>query len=228
MLRVLRNEAGERKPPPLRAKEKEGTIGHIYPRVTKVLGLGALLLVLTAGIAAAALPQWYTPCYLPNSDPNKRPVCDGTPETDWIVGLNDNNTPDKPEDDSDPGLSQKFYGKEKLDQLEGKRGNDTINGNGGGDWLYGGFDDDTVNGGGGNDHLIDRAGKYPIESGLPDSDRLNGGDGDDEFYIADGDDDDVVNCGPGADKVVEKDPGDTIAADCEQETTVSNAVAKKE
>ena len=118
MLRVFRNEAGERKPPPLRAKEKEGTIGHIYPRVTKVLGLGALLLVLTAGIAAAALP--------PNATECSAPVCTGTALTDWIVG------PD-PDDTSKPQEGQTFNGLDKLDQLEGKRGNDTINGDGGSD-----------------------------------------------------------------------------------------------
>jgi hypothetical protein len=82
-----------------------------------------------------------------------------------------------------------------------------------------------VNGGANDDHLFDKAGAYP--SG-PDTDHLYGGGNDDEFYIADGDGDDYVNCGGGTDKVVEKDPEDTIAANCEQKTTVRNAVAKEE
>jgi len=96
----------------------------------------------------------------------------------------------------------------------GMRGNDTINGAGGGDILRGGDGDDTLNGDAGFDALYGEAGDDTMNGGA-DSDTLNGGDGNDTLNgdagndtlhgdngndtIHGGADDDVIDGGSGTD-----------------------------
>jgi Ca2+-binding RTX toxin-like protein len=159
-------------------------------KAIKLSVLGGLILILAVGVAVAK-PEIATPCYTAN--------CDGDDQSNWIVGGDGTQ--------EDEIIDQTYKGLARLDQLEGKVGNDIIEGGTGPDYLYGGEDNDQITGGGGNDYLADKAG---ASNGGPDTDVLKGGGDDDVFYTADGDPDDDIYCGPGYDKVVEKDPGDEI------------------
>jgi Ca2+-binding RTX toxin-like protein len=159
-------------------------------KAIKLSVLGGLILILAVGVAVAK-PENPTYCYIAN--------CDGDDQSNWIVGGDGTQTGEI--------IDQTFKGLARLDQLEGKVGNDIIDGGTGNDYLYGGEDNDQIVGGGGNDYLADKAGAF---NGGPDTDVLKGGGDDDVFYTADGDPDDDIYCGQGYDKVVEKDPGEEI------------------
>jgi len=111
-----------------------------------------------------------------------------------------------------------FKGTGKAEQISGLGGGDQINGGGGGDLVLGGKGQDEVADGLGQDTVYGGAGK----------DNLIGQGGDtslDHFYAGGGDDivqpwdspavKDIVNCGPGTDKVY-ADKADIIKDNCER------------
>ncbi len=80
--------------------------------------------------------------------------------------------------------------------LGGEDGNDTLNGNGSSEVVYGGAGNDTLNGGDNNDHLIGGTGNDTLR-GDEGNDRLVGGDGNDT--LQGGDDSDILVGGASAD-----------------------------
>ena len=106
-------------------------------------------------------------------------------------------------------LSGKCVGTKKADEIRGTVGADTILGRGGNDTILSHGGDDEIHGGDANDIILD------FGPG-PDVDTIFGDDGDDSINVREGAadvDPDVVDCGPGTDKVT-ADPGDTLI-DCE-------------
>ena len=85
------------------------------------------------------------------------------------------------------------------DYLAGGGHDDFIEGAGGNDTLVGGAGDDRIDGGPGNDIITGGAG----------ADHLNGGPGSDTIYAADGERD-IIDCGPGRDRVVADDVDKTV------------------
>ena len=111
-----------------------------------------------------------------------------------------------------------FTGTDKAEQISGLGGGDQINGGGG---------DDLVEGGKGSDEVADGLGQDTVYGGAG-KDNLIGEGGDtslDHFYAGSGDDilqprdvpavKDVINCGPGTDKVY-ADQADVVRDNCEQ------------
>jgi RTX calcium-binding nonapeptide repeat (4 copies) len=101
------------------------------------------------------------------------------------------------------------------DLLEGAGGDDIAGGGGGievmlgqagDDYLAGGPDQDLVFGGDGDDQLQGDDGADALIGG-PGDDRISGGLGGDQAFVADGEGDDVVDCGIGSD-AVRQDRGD--------------------
>ena len=85
----------------------------------------------------------------------------------------------------------RWSGTARADYKGGSGFDDALSGLGGNDTLNGGNGDDVIDGGAGNDVITGGAG----------ADRLLGGPGSDTIYAADGERD-VVDCGPGRDRVV--------------------------
>jgi hypothetical protein len=69
------------------------------------------------------------------------------------------------------------------DTLYGMDGHDTLKGQSGADVLYGGDGDDTLYGGAGRDELFGNDGNDGLFGGVGESDRLNGGAGEDRFLV---------------------------------------------
>ena len=80
------------------------------------------------------------------------------------------------------------------------------------DFAEGGRGGDVLRGGSGSDELDDFQ-----PSDIDDTDQLLGWENDDFLYAVDGDGNDTLNCGPGADDCY-GDDGDTIV-NCENEST---------
>lgn len=103
---------------------------------------------------------------------------------------------------------RRIVGTNKADYLAGGGHDDVILGRGGNDTILGGAGDDLLEGGAGND----------VITGGPGADRIFGGPGSDTIYAADGEKD-VVDCGPGDDRVI-ADPYDVVK-NCEVVTRVT-------
>lgn len=113
-------------------------------------------------------------------------IFDGPSRPEWPVPAGDDGEAGEG-DDIQPNV-ENVYGGAGGDDLIGSAANNRITG------LWG---DDYIEGNAGNDTLLGRAG----------ADALLGGAGDDRFYTEDGEKD-WINCGPGRDRVVERDPFD--------------------
>jgi RTX calcium-binding nonapeptide repeat (4 copies)/WD40-like Beta Propeller Repeat len=103
-----------------------------------------------------------------------------------------------------------IVGTQKADYLAGSGNDDTVEGLGGNDTILGGAGDDKLDGGAGNDVINGGAG----------ADTIDGGAGSDTIYAADGERD-VIDCGPGNDRVV-ADPVDKTV-NCEVVTTTTSS-----
>ena len=121
-------------------------------------------------------------------------------------------------------------GTEGRDWLFGFRGNDTLNGLGGSDFLFGGADNDTVNGDDGVDYGWGGSGNDTVNGGNHadwlyagrGADSVNGGDGNDHlFAAADDGQHDSLDCGPGERDRALIRPGDT-AVNCERVRSVTS------
>jgi len=107
------------------------------------------------------------------------------------------------------GKAEKISGLGGGDQINGGGGNDLVEGGKGSDEVGDGLGQDTVYGGAGNDNLIGQGGDTS-------SDRFIAGGGDDTVQPWDSPAvKDVVNCGPGTDKVY-ADKADEINDNCER------------
>jgi Ca2+-binding RTX toxin-like protein len=120
-----------------------------------------------------------------------------------------------------------IIGTDHTDVFKGTSKAEQISGLGGGDQINGGGGNDLVQGGRGSDELGDGLGQDSVYGGLG-KDNLIGQGGDtssDHFYAGRSDDilqpwdspavKDVVNCGPGIDKVY-ADKADVIKDNCER------------
>jgi Ca2+-binding RTX toxin-like protein len=165
-------------------------------RIPLIMAIGALLLVLSAGVALAHLNHI-------NCDPD-RAKCQGTDERDHISGSNSGDNIYADRDDGDNNG--------RADVVEADAGDDIVRGQEGNDELGGGEDDDTLYGNIGDDEIFDR-----FAFGPDDEDTVYGASGDDEIDVLDGDGDDVVSCGTGRDRVW-ADPGDDVKGNCERES----------
>jgi Ca2+-binding RTX toxin-like protein len=109
-----------------------------------------------------------------------------------------------------PGAQQDctVTGTNNGETLTGTSGDDIICALGGRDRVNGLGGSDTIRGGGGNDRLVDpSANPNPTSTSSTEADRLNGETGKDRINSRDGAGDDVVNGGPGRDRI-KKDKGD--------------------
>lgn len=93
------------------------------------------------------------------------------------------------------------------------RGNDTITGNDGVNWLWGRNGNDTIDALGGQDEVRGGNGDDIITGGTG-TDTLYGEVGNDEIFAEDGEAD-VIFCGPSTADVAHADSIDTVNADCE-------------
>jgi Ca2+-binding RTX toxin-like protein len=167
-------------------------------RIPLIMAVGALLLVLSAGVALAHLNEFY--CNDKNPD---TPLCPGTDERDHIIGsINFPGTDDIYADDNDSD------NRGSADVVQGRDDDDIIRGQEGNDHLAGGPDDDTLYGNSGHDLIID-------SESTGDEDVAYGSAGDDNIDVKDGDGDDWVSCGKGRDRVW-FDSGDVIRGNCER------------
>lgn len=116
--------------------------------------------------------------------------------------------------------SDSLYGGPRADALDGGNGPDLLRGHGGRDGLTGGAGDDVLYGGRGGDWLTDWVATELDVTGPQDRDRLVAGQGNDFIGLADGADEvragpgddlvkidvdgtvDVIDCGPGRDRVL--------------------------
>lgn len=78
------------------------------------------------------------------------------------------------------------------DSMLGQQGHDAINGGVGADYLYGHQGDDALSGGSGNDNLNGQEGNDLLNGGLG-NDQLSGGDGADRYVLARGGSSDTIN-----------------------------------
>lgn len=169
-------------------------------RIPLIMAVGALLLVLSAGVALAHLNH----INCANQDPENR-LCKGTDGRDHIIGS-----------DSTPGEDNIYADNNDSDNrgdadvVEGRDEDDTIRGQEGADELAGGEEDDDLYGNSGGDVIVDR-----VDYGPDDVDTVYGGGGDDDIDVKDGDGDDWVSCGKGRDRVW-FDSGDVIKGNCER------------
>jgi hypothetical protein len=124
-----------------------------------------------------------------------------------------------------------LLGGDGRDRLLGGPGNDQSDGQGGADLLVGGPGDDNQQGGVGNDVIFANAGRDVTNGGAgndrlfalaradvsgPDDtagDAVNGDEGNDRIFVRDGEQD-VVDCGPGFDRV-RADFKDIVNTNCE-------------
>lgn len=116
-----------------------------------------------------------------------------------------------------PDAGDVLLGGGDFDKIFGRGGDDTIRGGGDKDVLYGDAGDDDLHGDDGRNKVYGGLGNDTLTS-IADptgyGDFLSGGDGDDIFSAADGDDRDRIGCGSGAD-LTDADPQDTRKSDCE-------------
>jgi Ca2+-binding RTX toxin-like protein len=176
--------------------------------ITMIVAAGALLMLVTAGVAVARQAQIICDDQSPAVDGG---ACKGTRGDDAEPDKNGDGWPDggiygTAFDDHITALAG-------ADRVDGEFGDDTLEGGGGADYIEGDYGDDTLYGGKGRDTLRVARGKDAVYGG-PDADTI-------EVY--DGDADDTVSCGGGKDIVYYDDratginrPGsDKIAKDCE-------------
>lgn len=100
------------------------------------------------------------------------------------------------------------------DNVNAGSGNDCVHGGGGNDTLAGGSGADQVDAGDGDDAINGGSGDDRIHAGGG-IDSVSAGGGADRIDVRDGAGGDVVECGGDFDRY-RADPGDVIAADCEQ------------
>lgn len=113
------------------------------------------------------------------------------------------------------------------DAFDGLGGHDTVNAGSGDDCVLGGEGDDVVGGGSGNDQIDGGAGADTIDGGSgadrilggAGADTISAGGGADRIDVRDGEGGDSVNCGGDFDRY-RADPGDIVAADCEQASEI--------
>ena len=111
-----------------------------------------------------------------------------------------------------------FKGTNKAEQISGLGGGDQIHGGGGNDLVEGGKGSDELGDGLGQDSVYGGAGKDNLigQGGDTSHDRFRAGGGDDTVQPWDSPAvRDVVNCGPGTDKVY-ADKADIIRDNCER------------
>ena len=89
-----------------------------------------------------------------------------------------------------------------------------VTGTSGDDRLAGTAGDDVIQAGAGDDRVEGLAGNDQIDGGKG-VDNLDAGDGDDVFADSEDDAVDVLNCGPGQDRVSKPDTRDILGGDCE-------------
>lgn len=104
------------------------------------------------------------------------------------------------------------------DAVNAGSGNDCIHGGAGDDGISGGSGDDQLDGGSGNDTVAGGSGNDRIAA-LAGTDSVDGGSGNDRIDVRDGAGGDAVDCGGDHDRY-RADPGDIIAADCEQSSEI--------
>ncbi|MGQ0826670.1 MAG: reprolysin-like metallopeptidase [Actinomycetota bacterium] len=125
---------------------------------------------------------------------------------------------------------QDFIGGQGPDVLIGNRGPNVLDGQGGDDDLLGGGGDDTLRGGGGRDRIyadgppdaeVTLSGALALTTGTPGLDTVDAGPGDDFVDVVDGRRD-VVECGPGVDKLFYElsEFAEDIVTNCEDGTFV--------
>jgi Ca2+-binding RTX toxin-like protein len=119
-------------------------------------------------------------------------------------------------------LGRRDQGRQRPDQRgqrqrrrAGRPGNDTIRGNKGSDELDGESGNDRVSGWEGNDTVRGGPGNDRLSGGVG-SDEIFGGPGNDTIFARDGERD-VIQCGPGFDRVY-ADRADSVSSDCERVT----------
>jgi Ca2+-binding RTX toxin-like protein len=159
-------------------------------RIMLAMTLMALALALSAGVALAA----NVIC--------AGGLCPGTPQDDTITGSS------------------------SADDIRAKGGDDRVDAggsaNGTADVVKGGPDDDTIDGEGGDDVLEGGTGQDELEDTTFDTpndhDDLFGGKHRDVLIAVDGDSNDVLDGGDGANDICEGDVGDSFPA-CENITT---------
>ncbi len=113
------------------------------------------------------------------------------------------------------GGSDVILGEDGEDLIYGQNGNDTVDGGNDDDEIYGGRSDDDLAGSAGSDYLDGNSGDDVLDGGtegdhlidLDGADTLYGAAGNDHLDALDFDNDDLLDAGPGKDKI-EKDPGD--------------------
>ena len=115
-----------------------------------------------------------------------------------------------------------LQGTKRADWMDGREGNDQMHGGDGNDELHGNVGDDWLYGDSGNDRLLGEAGTDHLYGGDGD-DTLNGGDGND--YEEGGAGNDWVNAGAGADTVIGGDGNDTVDGDAGADTATGGAGA---
>jgi Ca2+-binding RTX toxin-like protein len=140
------------------------------------------------------------------SGTENRDVLHGTPGDDSLFGKGGADTL------FGAGGDDYVDGEYGSDELHGGPGNDTIAGRAGDDRIFGDAGDDHITGDRGLDHISGGSGNDEIFGNL-DSDTISGGPGNDRINVVRGDAD-TVRCGGGHD-IVFADPGDRVAADCE-------------
>lgn len=164
-------------------------------RIPLIMAVGALLLVLSAGVALAHV-------VFINCDGGP---CNGTKHENFIDG-----TERRDVIEAKAGEDEVWaYGSER----SGEDARDVIYGQGDADEIHSGRDNDYVSGGSGNDRIFDEAG--PLGNDESDEDEVYGDSGNDRINVRDGDGLDYVNCGRGSDDVVVRDDGDE-ADNCER------------
>jgi Ca2+-binding RTX toxin-like protein len=201
-----------------------------------VLTSVALAMLVAGGVAWAATVQ----C------PLDRFICQGTNKADTMFGNNKSNViygRNGGDTMYGRGNADGLRGGPRSDKLYGDRGVDRLFGNGGSDKLYGGIgndemwsagygngrdlSDDYIRGGAGNDVLFATHDRYSnnyavltnyLQRGV---DRVYGDDGWDDIWVvgnaAVGDSaKEIVDCGPGIDKVIFDEGVDIVNDTCEE------------
>ena len=110
------------------------------------------------------------------------------------------------------------WGSGAAEEIRARGGEDAVSARAGDDTARGGDRADVLFGGLGDDHLLGGRGADDIDDGEGgDADGVRGGDGNDLVIVLDGDSQDQVDCGGGADDIVYADPGDGYdTSSCEE------------
>lgn len=150
---------------------------------------------------------------------------DSSGAEDWLIFFTSGSltidlkpSPDRPEVSSGTN-SINLASQVVIEWVQGGPASDTIKGTGANNYFSGGNLNDRLLGRGGNDTLYGDISAFSNQGndiliGGPGRDILDGGPGDDTFYAQDGEADEI-NCGPGADRVVNADPSlDSQSRDC--------------